>query len=134
MKRFAAVSTMTVAVVLAWSSMAVAQYYTTYYYPATTVYYPPAPTAYYASAPTTVYYGVAPTTTYYASSPTTVFYAAAPRTTYYVSSPTTVYYAARPGPTYYRPLVGSGITRVGYTTPAVVYPAVNTYQSYYPWW
>jgi hypothetical protein len=61
-------------------------------------------------------------------------YGAAPGTTYYASSPTTVYYGTPPAvTTYYRPLVG-GITRVRYATPAVAYPVVNTYQSYYPWW
>ena len=140
MKRFAQVSMTLVVAALGWTAMAHAQYYTTYYYPATTyyqpatVYYPPAQTAYYASSPTTVYYGAAPTTTYYASSPTTVYYGAAPATTYYASSPTTVYYGTSPAvTTYYRPLVG-GITRVRYSTPAVAYPVVNTYQTYYPWW
>jgi hypothetical protein len=140
MKQFAIVSIAMFVTVSSWATMACGQYYTTYYYPTTTyyqpatVYYPPAQTAYYASSPTTVYYGAAPTTTYYASSPTTVYYGAAPGTTYYASPPTTVYYGSPPAvTTYYRPLVG-GITRVRYSTPAVAYPVVNTYQSYYPWW
>jgi hypothetical protein len=130
MKRSALISITVATVVLSLADFARAQAYTVYY-PATTyhrpatVYYASTPAAYYASPPTTVYYGAAPTTTYYASSPTTVYYGAAP---------TTVYYPAAPVTTYYRPLVGRGITRVGYYTPAVVYPAANTYQTYYPWW
>jgi len=115
-----------------WASGAQAQYYTTYY--PTTTYYASAPTAYYASAPTTVYYGSAPTTTYYASAPTTVYYGSAPTTTYYASAPTTVYYGSPPAVTTYRPLVGRGITRVGYYQPAVAYPVIPTYQANYPWW
>jgi hypothetical protein len=82
-----------------------------------------------------VFYGSAPTTTYYASAPTTVYYGAQPTTTYYAPAPTTVYYGA-PSPvvtTYYRPLVGRGITRVGYYTPAVT-PVPTTYSAFYPWW
>jgi hypothetical protein len=108
-----------------------------------TVYYPSYPTyaapqtVYYGSAPTTVYYGSAPTTTYYASAPTTVYYGSPPGTTYFTSSPTTVYYgAAPPVVTYYRPpLVGRGITRVGYYRSAVTYPVTTTYYSaFYPGW
>ncbi len=78
---------------------------------------------------TTAYY--APTTTYYAA-PTTVYYAPAPTTVYY-AAPATVYYR--------RPLVGAGITRVGYApvtyvTPRTTYysgPAIYT-TNYSPWW
>ena len=89
----------------------------------TTTYYAPAPvtTAYYAPVPVTTYY--APTTTaYYAPAPTTVYYAA----------PATVYYQ--------RPLVGAGITRVGYApvtyvTPRTTYYAPVKYTTAYsPWW
>jgi hypothetical protein len=142
MKRFACF--LTVAVVVLWVDLLQAQSYTAYYpsYPAyaapQTVYYGSVPTTtYYASAPTTVYYGAAPTTTYYASAPTTVYYGSQPVTTYYASSPTTVYYsAAPPVVTYYRPpLVGRGITRVGYYRPAVTYPVTTTYYSaFYPGW
>ncbi len=139
MKRFACF--LTVSVVLLWAGLLQAQSYTVYYpsYPTyaapQTVYYGTAPTTtYYASSPTTVYYGSAPATTYYASSPTTVYYGSPAGTTYYASSPTTVYYGAQPpAMTYYRPLVGRGITRVGYYTPAVTYPT-TTYYSAYPWW
>ena len=142
MKRFACF--LTVALVLLWAGSLQAQSYTVYYpsYPAyaapQTVYYGSAPTTtYYASAPSTVYYGSAPTTTYYASAPTTVYYGSPPGTTYYASSPTTVYYgAAPPVVSYYRPpLVGRGITRVGYYRPAVTYPVTTTYYSaFYPGW
>jgi hypothetical protein len=94
-----------------------AQYYKTYYYPATTY-----------LQPTTVAY-VPPATTY--------CYRAVPAATYTYSvtpAPTTVYYTV-PVATSYRPLVGQSITRVGYRTPAVTYrPVSNTYQMYYPWW
>jgi hypothetical protein len=142
MNRFVLLST--AAAILLWSGLLQAQTYTVYYpsYPTyaapQTVYYRSAPTTtYYASSPTTVYYGSAPTTTYYASAPTTVYYGAPPATAYYAASPTTVYYgAAPPVVTYYRPpLVGRGITRVGYYTPAVTYPVTTTYYSAnYPWW
>jgi hypothetical protein len=129
-------------VALVWAGTLEAQYHSVYY-PYSSGYYTSAPTTtyygavptttYYASSPTTAYYGSAPTTTYYASSPTTVYYGSAPATTYYASSPTTVYYGAPPVTTsYYRPLVGRGITRVGYYTPA--YPAAPVYQAYYPAW
>jgi hypothetical protein len=122
MKSVAQILSATAVIMCIMAASARAQYYTTYYYPTTTyyppatVYYAPAPTAYYAPAPTTVYY--APTvTTYSAVAPTTVYYHAAP-----------------PAVAYYRPLVGRAITRVGYSTPAVVYPAATTYRAYYPWW
>jgi hypothetical protein len=141
MKRIAC--SLTVAVILLWAARLQAQAYTVYYpsyaAPQTVYYGSVPPTTYYASSPTTVYYGSAPTTTYYGSSPTTVYYGSPPGTTYYASSPTTVYYGAQPPVvTYYRPyrpLVGRGITRVGYYTPAVTYPVTTTYYSaYYPWW
>ena len=45
------------------------------------------------------------------------------------------YGAAPPAVTYYRPLVGRGITRVGYYRPAVTYPVTTTYYSaFYPAW
>jgi hypothetical protein len=124
-----------VAAVLGWSNSLEAQFHSVYYPYASapsTVYYGSAPTTtYYASSPTTVYYGVPPATTYYASSPTTVYYGSVPTTTYYASAPTTVYYGAQPVISGFRPLVGRGITRVGYYTPA--YPA-PVYQAYYPAW
>jgi len=89
----------------------------------TTTYYAPAPvaTVQYAPAPVTTYYAPA-TTAYYAPTPTTVYYAA----------PTTVYYQ--------RPLVGAGITRVGYApvthvVPRATYYAPVTYTTgYRAWW
>jgi hypothetical protein len=74
--------------------------------------------------------GQAVTTTYYA--PTTTYYAPAPA--YYAPAPTTVYYAAPPAVVYYqRPLVGAGITRVGYAPVTYVAPAAYT-TNYSPWW
>jgi hypothetical protein len=110
----------TAAVMVVMAAPAMGQYYTTYYQPVTTYY-----------QPATVYYPPAPTT--YVAAPTTVYYTS-PTTTYYAAAPTTVYYSPAPTVTYYRPLVGSRITRVGYYTPAVVYPPSTTYQAYYPWW
>jgi hypothetical protein len=66
-----------------------AQYYTTYYQPATVYYSAPADACCGCSAPATT-----ATTTYYA--PTTTYYAPAPTVTYY--APTTTYY---PAPVYY---------------------------------
>jgi hypothetical protein len=89
----------------------------------TTTYYAPAPVA-------TVQYALAPVTTYYAPT-TTAYYAPAPTTVYY-AAPTTVYYQ--------RPLVGTGITRVGYApvtyvTPRATYYAPVTYATVYrAWW
>jgi len=88
----------------------------------TTTYFAPAPvaTVQYARAPVTTYYAPA-ATAYYAPAPTTVYYAA----------PTTVYYQ--------RPLVGAGITRVGYApvtyvTPRATYYAPVAYTTAYsPW-
>lgn len=80
--------------------------------------------------------GGAVTTTYYA--PTTTYYAPV-TTAYYAPAPTTVYYAA-PATVYYRrPLVGAGITRVGYApvtyvAPAAYYAPARYYTSYSPWW
>ena len=137
MTRFA--SLLAVSAVLVSAGVAHAQYYTTYYYPATacyqpsTVYYSAAPTTtYYAAAPTTTYYAAAPTTTYYAAAPTTTYYAAAPTTTYYAAAPTTTYYAAAPTTVYYAAAPAAG-TRVSYYAPAVSYPATTTYYTYYPW-
>jgi hypothetical protein len=87
-------------------------------------------TAYYAPAPVaTVYYAPAPVTTYYAPA-TTAYYAPAPRTVYY-AAPTTVYYQ--------QPLVGAGITRVGYApvtyvAPRAAYYAPVTYTTAYSQW
>lgn len=88
----------------------------------TTTYFAPAPVA-------TVQYAPAPVTTYYAPA-ATAYYAPAPTTVYY-AAPTTVYYQ--------RPLVGAGITRVGYApvtyvAPRAAYYAPVTYTTaYYPW-
>jgi len=90
-------------------------------------------------AVTTSYY--APTSSNYAPS-TTVYYAPAPAysapvtTAYYAPSP--VYYAA-PATVYYRPLVGAGITRVGYApvtyvAPTTYYAPARYYAGYSPWW
>ena len=82
--------------------------------------------AYYA--PTAAYY--APTTTTYYAPPPTMAYYAAPTTAYY-AAPTTVYYQ--------QPLVGAGITRVGYApvtyaTPRATYYAPVMYTTAYsPW-
>jgi hypothetical protein len=83
--------------------------------------------------------GAAVTTAYYAPAPVTTYYAPV-RTAYYAPAPATVYYAA-PAPVYYqRPLVGVGITRVGYApvtyvTPRAAYYAPATYTvGYAPWW
>jgi hypothetical protein len=75
------------------------------------------------------------TTAYYA--PTTTYYAPA-TTAYYAPAPTTAYYAA-PAPVYYsRPLVGAGITRVGYAPVAYAAPAAYyapaRYYAGYPRW
>jgi hypothetical protein len=77
--------------------------------------------------------GQAVTTTYYA--PTTAYYAPAPAApVYYAPAPTTVYYAAPPAAVYYqRPLVGAGITRVGYAPVTYIAPAAYT-TNYSPWW
>ena len=133
------------AIGLLWTNSLQAQSYSVYYpYTSapTTVYYGSVPTTtYYASSPTTVYYGSLPTTTYYASSPTTVYYGARPTTVYYAAPPTTTYYASAPTTVYYgappvittdRQLVGRGITRVGYYTPA--YPVAPVYRAHYPAW
>jgi hypothetical protein len=104
------------------------QYYATYYHPVTT--YSQPTIVGYAPPATTYRVAAAPATTYtYALTP-------APTTVYYTPAPTTVYYtAAQPVTSYYRPLVGQGITRVGYSTPVVTYrPVVSTYRTYYPWW
>ena len=90
-------------------------------------------TAYYQ--PQTVYYAAAPAqTVYYAPAvPVTTTYYAPATTVYYAPAPTTVYSAPAPVVTnYYRPLVGAGITRVGYYTPAVTYAPANTV--YYRAW
>ena len=77
---------------------------------------------------TTAYY--APTTAYYA--PTTF--------TYYAPSPVTAYYAAPTTMYIQQPLVGAGVTRVGYApvtyaTPRATYYAPVTYTTAYsPWW
>ena len=87
---------------------------------------------------TTTYYG--PTTTYYAPAPATVVHYAPVTTAYYVPARTTVYYAAPTTVYYRRPLVGSGITRVGYApvtyvAPQATYYAPATYTTgYRPWW
>jgi hypothetical protein len=86
---------------------------------------------YYAPAPvTTVRYAPAPVATYYAPA-TTVYYAPAPTTVFY-TAPTTVYYR--------QPLVGAGITRVGYAPVTYVAPRVTYYGGmpyavgYFPAW
>ena len=77
------------------------------------------------------------TSAYYA--PTAVYYAPT-TTTYYAPPPTTVYYAAPTTVYYQQPLVGAGITRVGYApvtyaTPRATYYAPVMYTTAYsPWW
>ena len=77
------------------------------------------------------------TTSYYA--PTAAYYAPA-TTAYYAPAPTTVYYAAPTTVYYQRPLVGTGITRVGYApvtyvVPRATYYAPATYTTgYRAWW
>jgi hypothetical protein len=119
----------TAAIVLLGSASSHGQYYTAYYYPATT-YTQPTLVGYAAPATTSYRVTTVPTTTYTYGLPP------APTMVYYAPPPTTVYYAATPVlNNTYRPLVGQGITRVGYRTPVVTYrPVVNTYQTYYPWW
>jgi hypothetical protein len=119
---------MTIAVCLLGTAYSYGQYYTAYYYPVTTY-----------SQPNFVGYAPPPTTTYRVATVPATTYAyspATPTTVYYAPAPTTVYYAPAPVvSTYQRPLVGKGITRVGYSTPVVTYrPVVNTYRTYYPWW
>jgi hypothetical protein len=117
------------AIVLLGSAHGYGQYYATYYYPVTTY-----------SQPTIVGYAPLPSTTYRVTTVPTTTYTyrlpPAPTAVYYAPAPATVYYAATPVfNTSYRPLVGQGITRVGYSTPVVTYrPVANTYHSYYPWW
>ena len=83
------------------------------------------------------YFGGVVTTTYYA--PTASYYAPA-TTAYYAPAPTTVYYAAPTAVYYQRPLVGTGITRVGYApvtyvVPRAAYYAPVTYATgYRAWW
>ena len=95
----------------------------------TTCYQPS--TVYYAAAPATTVYYAAPTTTYYAPAATTAYYAA-PQTVYYAAAPQTVYYSA--------PMVGAGVTRVGYAPVTYAYPTTTYYAptayytSYSPWW
>jgi hypothetical protein len=87
---------------------------------------------------TTTYYP--PATTVYAPAPATVVHYAPATTAYYAPTPTTVYYAAPTTVSYGRPLVGAGITRVGYApvtyvTPQATYYAPVTYTTgYRAWW
>jgi hypothetical protein len=82
------------------------------------------------------YYGGVATTTYYA--PATTYYAPA-TTAYYPPAPTTVYYSPPATVYYQRPLVGAGITRVGYApvtyvAPTMYYAPRRYYAGYSPWW